>query len=202
MTFQSWLAYASLHLVVCLLPGPMSLFVIAEGMVTGLRRSLSAIGGILIVNAGYLALAAAGAGTLLSASPFLFGALRWMGIAYMLWLAWGLLGSAPEASGTSRDGAPMRSVAKGIAIQLANPSALFFFLAVLPQFIRPEHSLTDQLVILGITSIVIEAAVLVAQGAGAFAVAKMSRQKLILHHFNRIAGLFLIIAAIWSAVLR
>ncbi len=202
MTFQAWFTYAALHLAVCLVPGPMSLFVIAEGMAGGWRRSLSTIGGILMANASYLILSAAGAGVLLSTSTSLFAGLRWAGAAYMFWLAWGFLRSSPETIDGSQSEAAMRSVAKGIAIQLSNPGALIFFLAILPQFIDPGYPLLRQLLILGITSILIEALVLVGLGAGASNIAKMSLQKRTLRRVNQVAALLLIVAAIWSLTVR
>ncbi len=202
MSTEIWLVYAGLHFLVCLIPGPMALVVIAEGLTGGLRRSLATVCGILIVNSTYLALAASGAGTLLSAAPFAFQMLRWLGIGYMAWLAWQLFNAVPPKDFNLDARKLSRSFAKGLIIQFTNPGALFFFLAIVPQFIDPQHPTGVQFLVLGLTSILIEAIVLIGYGSGTARIAVMARQPHIFRLFNRTASLLLATAAIWSLLTR
>ena len=66
-------------------------------------------------------------------------------------------------------------IARGFALQAANPKALLFFTALLPQFIDPRQDIAAQMVILAVTSIVIEFAVLGMYGYLAARIAHLAR---------------------------
>lgn len=203
MPFDVWVSYALLHLLVCLIPGPMVLVVVSEGLSGGLRRSAATIAGILIVNATYLVLAALGVGATLLAFPTLFSVLRWVGIVYLLWLARQLWTAVPgDASRTPSDTLreARTSFLRGLVVQFANPGALLFFLALLPQFISPALPVGVQFAILGLTSIAIEALVLLAYGGGVARAAAFLRRPAAFMAFNRVAAGLLVVAAGWSAL--
>jgi homoserine/homoserine lactone efflux protein len=80
--------------------------------------------------------------------------------------------------------------------QLSNPKALIFFSALLPQFIDPHRWLVGQVAILGITSQIIEALVMTAYILLASGVARTAKKAAIAGIFERVAGLFLIGAAL------
>jgi homoserine/homoserine lactone efflux protein len=97
-----------------------------------------------------------------------FSALKWAGAAYLVWLGLRMLltraaghGSVP-ASPTDQGG---RVFTRAFIVQAANPKALIFFIALLPQFINPAASVPKQILVLGLSSVVLEFMILSLYGA-------------------------------------
>ncbi|HVR40864.1 MAG TPA: LysE family translocator [Thermoanaerobaculia bacterium] len=166
MSLSSLLFFAATELVLCLIPGPAVLLVISQAMKRGFRVSMRGALGILAGNTIYFALSAAGLGALLIASHAVFEVLRWAGALYLMILGGRML-FAPAPSDASAPDAQPRSFLQGLITQLANPKAIVFFTALLPQFIDPHGRIALQLGILGIVSIAIELPVLAMYGFAA-----------------------------------
>ncbi|NKY16582.1 LysE family transporter, partial [Streptomyces somaliensis] len=81
-------------LVIVLLPGPNSLYVLSVAARGGVRRGYAAAGGVWCGDAVLMTLSAAGAASLLQANAVLFGAVRYAGAGYLTWLAVGMLRAA------------------------------------------------------------------------------------------------------------
>ena len=102
----------------------------------------------------------------------------------------------------SRTASNLRVWRDGFLLQGANPKALLFFAAILPQFIAPNYSVPLQVLVLGVSSIIVEFLILVSYGrlaARAMLLAKDSRFEKI---SNRVAGGLLIGAGLGVARLR
>jgi homoserine/homoserine lactone efflux protein len=206
MTWQIWLAFVTIEAVLCITPGPAVLFVLSQSIQRGPGKSVWGIGGILCANTMYLALSATSLGAVIVASYKLFFLIKWLGAAYLVYLGLrSFLGKTsvmalPEPKEYSRNGP--RILRDGFFLQAANPKALLFFTAILPQFIDAHQKVVFQILLLGVSSFVVEFFVLSAYGqlAGrALATARSSRfEKLT----NRIAGSLLIGAGIGLAGLR
>ena len=93
---------------------------------------------------------------------------------------------------------PLRLFGQGFAVQIANPKAVMFFSALLPQFLSPAAGLAPQLVILGVTSLVIELVVLLAYGLAA----ERGTRILPTRVQARLAGVALIAAGVGLSALR
>ena len=85
-------------------PGPNNALVAATAANFGLRRSLPQVLGVSVGFPVMLVLVALGAAGLLHDAPGLMAALRWVGAAWMLWLAWGIATAAPPAAGAAPGG--------------------------------------------------------------------------------------------------
>jgi threonine/homoserine/homoserine lactone efflux protein len=162
MSFETWVLFCATETVLCFTPGPAVLLVVSLAITHGARAGLAASVGILGANAGYFVLSATGLGAVLLASWELFFLIKWLGAAYLVWLGLRMLGSRSrhlaqrDATG-GRQAAPLRH---GLITQGANPKALVFFTALLPQFVDPAGDIPTQIAILGVSSILIELAVL------------------------------------------
>ncbi len=163
MAVSALAAFALLELTLCLTPGPAVLFVLSTALRRGARTGLTAAAGIVAGNTTYFVLSAAGVAALLATSYTLFSVLKWCGVAYL-----GYLGlRALFARGTRlarRTEAPQaergRAFAGALLTQLANPKAIVFFVAVLPQFVDPRGNVWLQLLLLALVSAAIEFGVL------------------------------------------
>lgn len=200
MTLRSWALFTATEIALCFTPGVAVLFVIGSALRQGAPASLLANLGILSGNAIYFALSAAGLGAVLLASHELFTAVRWAGALYLVYLGVRALVSRGrgESVVTAR-GEPVaraRLYGRAVALQLANPKTLLFFVALLPQFIDPHESLAAQVAILGVTSIAVEFLVLGLYGWAAGAAADRLRSPTWRRRFDVVSGGFLIGAGV------
>jgi homoserine/homoserine lactone efflux protein len=157
MSLDAFLAFCLTATVLCLTPGPAVLFVSSVALSRGRRAGLAAALGIVAANTFYFVLSGTGIAAVLVASSRLFTALKWAGAAYLVWLGLRMLvargGGEPVAA---RPVPVSRTALRGFVVQAANPNALVFFVALVPQFIDPAAPVGLQLVILGASTLVIE----------------------------------------------
>ena len=136
-----WFVLAGLLLN--LTPGPDVLFIVTQALRRGARVGMVAGLGIAAGCCVHVAAAALGLSALLGASSTAFGALKWLGAAYLLWMGARMLFARPAANAQERHetfsppSAPsLRSVfAGGFLTNVLNPKVALFFLAFVPQFI-------------------------------------------------------------------
>ena len=206
MTWQIWLLFVATEAVLSLTPGPAVLYVLSQAIRRGAGKSVWGSWGILSANAMYFVLSATSLGAVIVASYKLFFLIKWAGAAYLVYL--GVMSffgkhsalALPEGGSDSHNGP--RILRDGFFLQAANPKALLFFTAILPQFINPHQNVAFQILVLGVSSIMVEFLILFTYGqlAGrALATARSPRFEKVT---NRIAGSLLIGAGIGLAGLR
>ncbi|MBV9494668.1 MAG: LysE family translocator [Acidobacteria bacterium] len=201
MSVSSLLLFAAMELVLCLTPGPAVLLVMSQAMRRGQRASIRGALGILAGNSLYFLLSAIGLGALLVASARVFEALRWLGAAYLVFMGLKMIVKRTKNEEDGQPRAEERSFLQGLVTQLANPKAIVFFTALLPQFIDPKAGrLALQFFVLGVISVVIELPVLALYGF----LADRGRELYGRHAkwVERIAGSLLIAAGVklaWSS---
>lgn len=157
MSWDTYLIFLITTAVVCLTPGPAALLVVAQGISNGLRRSYWAIAGIALANSLYFALSATGIAALIVASGTLFNVIKWVGVAYLFYLGIAAMRSKSSAltvTGDAREAVGgTRAFWQAVVVELSNPKALLYFVALLPQFINPAEPLGMQMLIFGITCV-------------------------------------------------
>jgi threonine/homoserine/homoserine lactone efflux protein len=187
-------------------PGPAVLFVLSQALKRGSGKSIWASGGILTANAVYFVLSATSLGAVIVASYRIFFAIKWAGAAYLIYLGMRSILSKssrlalPEGSAAPLGGA--RILRDGFVLQGANPKALLFFTAILPQFIDPQHSVPFQVLVLGLSSVLVEFVILFAYGQLAGRLTSAARSPRFESWTNRIAGTLLIAAGVGLARIR
>jgi homoserine/homoserine lactone efflux protein len=188
MNWATWWIFVCTETVLCLTPGPAVLFILSSTIKAGARKSIFSNLGILSANAVYFALSATGIGALLLSSK-LFQAVKWIGAAYLVIYGLRLIFSKEEAvqEMAVTDHKSHHLFFNGFTLQVSNPKAILFFSALLPQFLNPHASIVPQVVILGLSSVVIEFSILLAYGiAGSSLTPRYARWT------NRVAGGLLI----------
>ena len=172
-------------LVVVLIPGTGVVYTVSTGLLAGRRASVAAAAGCTLGIVPHLVASAVGLAALLHASAVAFQALRFAGVAYLLWLAWGLW-RAPGASlangAAGRDAAArpapslreaLRVAVRGALINVLNPKLSIFFLAFLPQFVPASApSALPHLVSLGLAFMAMTFVAFVGYGVAADALAR------------------------------
>jgi threonine/homoserine/homoserine lactone efflux protein len=132
MSLEFWLT----TFIVVASPGTGAVYTIATGLGRGARASVLAAFACMLGIIPHLVAAMLGLAAVLHTSALLFDAIKYAGVAYLLWMAWQVL-REKGAMKISADAAPrsgLRVIVDGIALNLLNPKLSIFFVAFLPQF--------------------------------------------------------------------
>lgn len=129
-------------LIVVASPGVGVVYTIAAGLGRGGRASVVAALACTLGILPHLAAAMLGLAALLHASALAFTAVKYAGVAYLLWMAWRTLGEkgALSVEGDRRVRGDLATIVEGIAVNLLNPKLTLFFVAFLPQFMAPDEA--------------------------------------------------------------
>ncbi|MBZ5735947.1 leucine efflux protein LeuE [Nocardioides sp. TRM66260-LWL] len=148
--------------LIILLPGPNSMYVLTVAARQGIGRGYAAAAGVFTGDAVLMALSAGGVASLLQANPYAFDVVKYLGAGYLAWLAVGLLRAAlgmlreriSAPTGEAASGAEAEAVAdtgsavaarpgrlyrRALVISLLNPKAILFFIAFFVQFVDPAY---------------------------------------------------------------
>lgn len=155
-----WLVFFSAALALNLSPGPDLLYVLSRTLAGGWRIGVASACGVCSGALVHVAAAALGISAILATSALAFTVVKYVGAAYLLYLGIQALRSAGEGMRTTLDAGPRTSAwqayRQGILVDILNPKAAIFFMAFLPQFVRPEQgSITLQLLVLGVLVVVV-----------------------------------------------
>ncbi|MBY6067508.1 LysE family translocator [Leisingera aquaemixtae] len=130
------LAFIPAALALNLTPGADMMFCLGQGLRSGRAAAVAASAGISAGSMVHVVLAGLGLGAAVSAMPALFDVIRWAGVAYLLFLAWGALRSGPVRADAPAVPA-RRAFRSGFLVNLTNPKVILFVLAFVPQFVTP-----------------------------------------------------------------
>lgn len=166
MTLELYLAYlATVAVFFATPPGPSQALMIANSLRHGVSRSLATVAGDLTANALQMTAAAFGLAVIIATSWWALSAVKWLGVAYLLWIGWRTFTADTDIDGrTTQRGSPARLWRQGFVTSAANPKAVFFFAALFPQFIDTGLPIWPQLLILGATYLVIDGVLLLVWG--------------------------------------
>ena len=157
------LAFALVSLGIVLTPGPNMIYLISRSISQGRTAGLISLGGVALGFVFYMLCAAFGVTALLFAVPYAYDALRFAGVAYLLYLAWQAVrpnGRSPFQVRKLAFDSPRKLFAMGVLTNLLNPKIAMLYLALLPQFIDPaQGSVLTQSVVLGAMQIAISLSV-------------------------------------------
>lgn len=159
-TSTSLTAFALIALAMVLTPGPNMIYLLSRSILQGRTAGFISLLGVILGFLTYMFGAALGLTGVLLAVPLAYDAIRWLGGAYLLWLAWTAIRPGARSVLEPRrdlphDGA-QRLFMMGFLTNLLNPKIAVLYLSLLPQFVEPERGpILGQLLILGLTQITI-----------------------------------------------
>lgn len=157
MAVSQLLPFLLASMALTLAPGPDNLFVVTQGMSRGQRPALITAWGMCSGVMVHTLAAALGASAVFYTSAVVFTGVKFLGAAYLLYLAWQAWRFPPQLN-TADPGATAWALPggvlfrRGMLMNLLNPKVALFFLAFLPQFVRSGAPLTvfSQMVVLGL----------------------------------------------------
>ncbi|HAU21282.1 MAG TPA: LysE family translocator [Erythrobacter sp.] len=190
MELSIFLLFAATTFVVVLTPSPAAIAVAAQASSNGFVRSQSAIGGAASANTAFFVLSATGLSASIIASETLFMAIKWFGVAYLTYL--GLSAIFSRSGGLQIEQGKPRSMAslyaKGFLVEAANPKALLYFAAILPQFLDTNMPIMPQMAIMGVTTLFFDWAVYSGYATLGAQVARTGVRPSLVSAINRLAG--------------
>ena len=142
------LAFLPAALALNLTPGADMMFCLAQGARGGTVPAVAASAGISAGSMVQVTLAGLGLGALVEAWPLAFDLIRYVGVVYLLWLAWRTL-RTPLGASEHHVIRPSRAFRDGLIVNLTNPKVILFILAFVPQFVDPARPVLAQFLLLG-----------------------------------------------------
>ncbi|MBW4707676.1 LysE family translocator [Roseobacter sp. YSTF-M11] len=203
MPLDLWLTFVAASTALLLIPGPTVLLVLSYALSKGRSVAVASAAGVAFGDLIAMSASLAGLGALVLASATFFTLLKWVGAVYLIWLGVKLIRSAP------REGLrPLAEVdARGVfghatAVTALNPKSIAFFIAFVPQFLRPEAPLIPQFGILIATFVGLAALNALAYALIADRLRRVISRPSILAWITRAGGATLIGMGLLTATLR
>ncbi|MCV2350694.1 LysE family transporter [Paucibacter sp. Y2R2-4] len=165
MEFSTWLAFFAASWAISLSPGAGAIAAMSSGLNHGFRLGYFTTFGLILGILTQIVLVGAGLGALIATSSLGFAIVKWLGVAYLVYLGvqqW----RAPATPMVAADDEPRvvtrrQLVLRGWMINAVNPKGTVFLLAVVPQFLNLKADLTQQYLViaatLGFTDLVVMA---------------------------------------------
>ena len=161
MEFGPWLAFASACFILSAIAGPSVLVVTGQAISNGSRAALICILGEILGGVCLMFLSLLGVGQIVAASPLAFQAIKWAGVAYLIYLGLKEIIGARHIMAAA-EGTPVSKGSFGAEFwtSLFNPKSLVFYLAFLTQFVNVNAPLAVQYVTLIVTAAIVAVVVL------------------------------------------
>lgn len=190
MDTHVWLAYVVTAIVFSLAPGSGTVNSISNGLSYGTRKSLASIAGLQIGLAFHIMLVGAGIGALVAQSALAFTIIKWVGVVYLVWL--GIQKWRDRSSMVAQqDVASLSSftlMRKAVLINLTNPKSIVFLVALFPQFLNPSEPQLPQLLVLGVTTVIIDGIVMLGYTSLAAQMGRFIRSESVMGRINKVFG--------------
>lgn len=186
-------------------PGPGIAYVVARTISGGRTEGLASCFGTSLGGLVHVLASSLGLSLIIAESAMAFNLLKYIGVAYLVYLGLKILRSKEHQIETSYvpSQGSRRALIEGIVVETLNVKTAIFFLAFLPQFISPDEPLVAQFVLLGcicvtLNTLVDIAAVFAAHTLLKSDLARTTRAKLM----NRISGVTMICIGAFLALAR
>lgn len=156
MSLETWIVFVLFWAAIVAAPGPNAAFTVATTMANGLPRALMAPLGIALTVVPHALVSALGLGALLLSSATLFTLVKWLGVAYLLWIGiqqW-RRGTALTFRRTGQSSA-RKILLQGFLVSMFNPKTVMAYVAVYPQFIVPAEPLLPQMALLMVSQVLV-----------------------------------------------
>ncbi|WP_180079246.1 LysE family transporter [Acinetobacter sp. YH12251] len=204
MSYQIWIAYMLACWVISVSPGAGAIASMSSGLNYGFKHGYWNAIGLQLALLVQIAIVAAGAGVLFATTPWAFLIVKWFGVGYLLYLAY-LQWTAPTESIEIQQDLSNKSRSKlilhGFLVNMSNPKAIVFLLAVLPQFLDLSKPQWIQYVIMAATMISIDLIVMAGYTGLAAKVLRLLKSPKQQKYLNRtFAVLFACAASLLSLV--
>lgn len=203
MSFDLWLTFVAASTALLLIPGPTVLLVLSYALSKGRTVAVASAAGVALGDLIAMSASLLGLGAVVLASATAFTVLKWAGAAYLVWLGIRLIRSAPsEGLAPAADISSRGVFGHTAAVTALNPKSIAFFIAFVPQFIRPDAPLLPQFAILVSTFVGLAAINALAWALAADRLRRIIAKPPVLAAITRAGGATLIGMGVLTATLR
>ncbi len=205
MDFEVWLTLLLASIAISVSPGAGAVVSMNYGIKYGLKKSYSAIFGL---QAGLLAqtfIVVIGLGAIIAKSVLIFNIVKWVGVAYLVYLGLSKIFEKVELVEESeqiKSYDVKKAFLTATFINLTNPKATVFLVAFIPQFLNPNESLWLQFLIIGLTLCIVDVFVMTGYSSMASKLKFLIKDVKAMKIQNRITGMFLILAAVFMSTAK
>jgi homoserine/homoserine lactone efflux protein len=198
MTLSVWLGFLLASVLIAITPGPGAVISMSCGMRYGYWAALRAILGLQTAILAHLLIVAIGLGALLAASETAFDIMKFGGAAYLIWLGVQKWRAPSVAIETKTPLAPLKNLyIQGVLVNLTNPKAVVFIVALVPHFIDAGRPLMLQYLLIALTLCLTDMLVMSIYALAALRIAQWLRDPQAMQKQNRVfAGLFMLAGAV------
>src|SRR3990167_4814537 len=155
MELSTWLTFFAASWAISISPGPGAIASMSAGLNHGFKRGYVTIFGLVLGIWTQLLIVGVGLGALVAASSTAFTVVKWLGVAYLVWLGiaqWRAPARPMVAVSDSGEVVSQRSmILRAWMINVVNPKGTVFLLAVVPQFMNLSQPLLPQYLTIGAT---------------------------------------------------
>ncbi len=206
MSWPLWLAFFAASWAISISPGPGAVAVMSASLNHGFARGYFATFGLVLGLWTQLVVVAAGLGAVIATSALAFAVVKWLGVAYLVWLgvrqwrapARPMTVDAAEPPPTTR----RRIVAEAWLLNAVNPKGTAFMLAVVPQFLTPAEPLVPQYLVIAATLSFTDLVVNAGYAALAARLLPLLRTPARLRVVNRVFGAFFVALGVLLATFK
>jgi homoserine/homoserine lactone efflux protein len=205
--WSTWIPFFFATVAISLSPGPGAIAAMGAGLNHGFERGQRIAFGLALGVCTQLAIVGVGLGALLATSNTAFTVVKWVGVAYLVWLGIQQWRAPAEPLVAGDDGAGQMStralILRGWTVNAVNPKGTVFLIAVLPQFVDATQPLLAQYLVIGTTFSLVEFCVMTGYAALASRVLGMLRTQRQMRATNRVfGGLFVAAGALLATFKR
>ena len=206
MLLSVWLAFFAASWAIRITPGAGAVAAMSAGLNHGFRRSFFTIMGLILGIWTQVIVVGAGLGALVAASSTAFSVVKWLGVAYLIWLGISQWRAPARPLVAQADGAVLVSrrsmVLKAWMSNAVNPKGTVFLLAVVPQFMMLSQPLLPQYLIIAATLGFTDLVVMTGYSALAARVLGALKSPTHIRALNRTFGSFFVMAGTLLALFK
>ncbi|WP_280153733.1 LysE family transporter [Piscinibacter sp. XHJ-5] len=205
MELSTWLAFFAASWAISISPGAGAIAAMSAGLNQGFARGYFMSFGLIAGILTQVLVVALGLGALIAASSIAFTVIKWLGVAYLLWLGirqW-RAPAAPLVAEQAQARLPRRTlVLRGWLVNAVNPKGTVFLLAVMPQFLDLSQALGPQYVTIGATLAFTDLVVMGAYTALASRVLSLLKKPAQMKLLNRVFGALFVSVGVLLATFK
>jgi len=190
MGLDTFFAFLIASIVISVSPGAGAVNTLSNGVLYGVRGTLPAIAGLQIGLLATTLLVGIGLGAIIGSSVYLFNLIKWVGVAYLIYLGyckWRDKGDLALSSNAKKQSA-RKQFSQAVLVNLTNPKAIVFLIALFPQFVDPQAPKLMQFFILGGTMVVVDTIVMLGYASLASRLSRWVQEPKMMRLQNRIFG--------------
>ncbi|NLP32837.1 MAG: LysE family transporter [Oligella ureolytica] len=206
MDFSLWLALFLAAWAISISPGPGAVASMAAGLRYGIWPGAALVCGLITGYTIQFIISVVGVAAVIKTSPLLFEVIKWVGVSYLIYL--GIKQYRSPVSMVRVDVSTMPSATagklfmQGFLVDITNPKAAIFLLAVIPQFVDTTRPLMLQYVLICLTLCLVDLVIMLCYVALAANLVKLLKNPHMTARINKIFGVCFVLAALSMAFMN